>query len=69
MFPGAISINFATYTGYKLAGDSGAIIVNFANLLLSVLFIVLASLFYSKYKDIPIVKGSLQMAQYAILYY
>lgn len=66
MFPGAISIKFATYTGYKLAGVPGAIVANFANLLPPVLFIMLASLLYSKYKDVPFVKASLQMAQYAI---
>ncbi len=66
MFPGAISIKFATYTGYKLAGVPGAIVANLANLLPPVLFIMLASLLYSKYKDIPFVKASLQMAQYAI---
>ncbi|MHC4098690.1 MAG: chromate transporter [Planctomycetota bacterium] len=66
MFPGAISIKFATYTGYKLAGVPGAIVANFANLLPPVLFIMFASLLYSKYKDIPFVKASLQMAQYAI---
>ena len=67
VFPGAISIKFATYTGYKVAGIPGAIVANFANLLPPVLFIVLASLLYSKYKDIPFVKAGLQMVQYAAL--
>jgi chromate transporter len=64
--PGAISIQFATYTGYKVAGVPGAIVANFANLLPAVFFIILASLVYSKYKDVPFIKVGLQMVQYAI---
>jgi chromate transporter len=32
LLPGAISIVFATYTGYKVAGVPGAIAANVANL-------------------------------------
>lgn len=67
VLPGAISIKFATYTGYKVAGVPGAIVANIANLLPAVFFIMLASLVYSKYKDVPFVKASLQMVQYAVL--
>ena len=66
LFPGAISVKFATYTGYKVAGIPGAIVANFANLLPTVLLIMLASLAYSKYKDIPFVKAGLAMIQYAV---
>ncbi|MBA7640964.1 Chromate transport protein [subsurface metagenome] len=66
MFPGAISIKLATYTGYKVAGVPGAIVANFANLLPPVLFIMFASLLYSKYKSVPFVKASLEMVQYTI---
>jgi chromate transporter len=66
LFPGAISIKFATYTGYKVAGIPGAVIANFANLLPPILLIILISLFYSKYKDIPFIKASLKMIQYAV---
>jgi chromate transporter len=66
VFPGAISIKFATYTGYKVAGIPGAIVANFANIVAPVLFIMAASLLYSKYKDVPFVKGSLEMIQYAV---
>ena len=66
LFPGAISIKFATYTGYKIAGIPGAIIANLANLLPPVLFVMLASLLYSRYKEIPSIKAGFEMAQYAI---
>ena len=66
LLPGAISIKFATYTGYKVAGIPGAIIANFANLLPPVLFMMVASLLYSRYKDIPFIKAGFEMVQYAI---
>ncbi|MHC4553996.1 MAG: chromate transporter [Planctomycetota bacterium] len=66
LFPGAISIKFATYTGYKIAGIPGVIIANFANLLPPILFVMLASLLYSRHKDIPSVKAGFEMVQYAL---
>ena len=65
-FPGAISIKFATYTGYKVAGVPGAVVANIANLLPTVSFMMIALLVYSKYKDIPTVKAALKMVQYAV---
>ena len=64
--PGAVSVKFATYTGYKVAGVPGAVVANFANLLPPVLFIMLASLVYSKYKDIQFIKAGLEMIRYAV---
>ena len=64
--PGALSVKFATYTGYKVAGVPGAIVANLANLLPAVLFIILASLVYSKYKDVPFIKAGMEMVRYAI---
>jgi len=66
VFPGAISIKFATYTGYKVAGVPGAIVANFGNIMAPVLFIMAVSLVYSKYKDVPFIKGCLEMIQYAV---
>lgn len=66
LFPGAISIKFATYTGYKVAGIPGALIANLANLLPPILFVMLASLLYSRYKDIQFIKAGFEMVQYAI---
>ena len=66
LFPGAISIKFATYTGYKVAGVPGAVIANFANLLPPILLIMLMSIVYSKYRDISYIKGGLKMIQYAV---
>jgi chromate transporter len=66
IIPGAISIKFATYTGYKVAGVPGAIVANFGNIMAPVLFIIVVSLLYSKYKEVPLVKGGLSMIQYAV---
>lgn len=66
VFPGAISIKFATYTGYKVAGIPGAIVANTANIMAPVIFIMAVSILYSKYKDVPFIKGSLGMIQYAV---
>jgi len=66
VFPGAVSVKFATYTGYKVAGVPGAIVANLGNLLPPVLFIMLATLVYSKYKDVPFIKGGLETIQYAV---
>ena len=66
LFPGAISIKFATYTGYKIAGIPGAIIANIANLLPPILFMIVVSLLYSRYKNIPLIKAGFEMVQYAI---
>jgi chromate transporter len=67
LLPGAISIKFATYTGYKVAGVPGVIVANFANLLPPLLLMVLISLVYSKFRDIPVVKAGLEMARYAVI--
>jgi chromate transporter len=66
IFPGAISVKFATYTGYKLAGILGATVANVANLLPPVLFMVAATLLYSRYGGAPAVRSALQMVRWAV---
>lgn len=67
LFPGAISIKFATYTGYKVAGVAGAIVANVANLLPPVLCMTVASLLYLRYGAAPSVQGALAMVRYAVV--
>lgn len=66
VFPGAISIKYATYTGYKMAGVPGAIFANLGNISAPGLFIIFASLFYAHYKDMPAVKNALEAIRLAI---
>lgn len=67
LFPGAISIKFATYTGYKVGGVPGAVVANVANLLPPVLFVLVASLIYTRYAGTPAVQGALLMVRYAVV--
>ena len=66
IFPGAISIKYATYTGYKIAGIPGAIVANLGNLLAPALLIIFASVIYAKYKDLPSVKGAFNLIQLVV---
>lgn len=66
MLPGAISVKYATYVGYKIAGIPGAIAANIGNLLPPALLILLVLNFYAKYKDLPAVKRAFNMVQLAV---
>ena len=66
IFPGAISIKFATYTGYKIAGVPGAVVANFANLLSPVILIIIATYFYNQYKEVSAVKNAFSMIQLVV---
>ena len=66
VFPGAISIKFATYTGFKIAGIPGAIVANLGNILGPASLIIFASAIYAKYKDVPSVQGAFNVIQLAI---
>lgn len=63
VFPGAISIKFATYTGYKISGIPGAIVANLGNLLVPAVLIMFVSTLYLKYKNFPAVEGAFKMVQ------
>lgn len=66
VFPGAISVKYATYTGYKIGGFGGVFIANFANLLAPAVCVMLASFFYFKYKNIPQVKNAFHVIQLVV---
>lgn len=66
VFPGAISIKYATYTGYKIAGFPGAVMANLGNIVAPVLFIMFAFGLYAKYKDFPRVKNAFSMIQLVV---
>lgn len=66
IFPGAISVKYATYTGYKMGGVMGAIIANFANFLAPAVCVMLASIFYSKYREVPAVKSAFKAVQLVV---
>ena len=66
IFPGAISIKFATYTGYKVGGVPGAIVANIANLLAPACLIFVATLVYKHFKESPQIKGAFDTIQVAV---
>lgn len=64
--PGSVSIKYATYTGYKVAGIPGAIAANLGNLLGPAILIIFALGIYTRYKDLPSVKGAFNMVQLVV---
>jgi chromate transporter len=66
IFPGAISIKYATYTGYKIAGVLGAVAANLGNILAPALTLIFAAVLYNKYKDLPAIKGAFDTIRPAI---
>lgn len=57
--PGPIGINMATYIGYELYGVPGALIVTGAQVLPSIIIILIIARFLKSFNDNPYVKGSL----------
>lgn len=57
IFPGAISIKYATYTGYKMGGIAGVIFANLGNFLAPAILIIFSSAIYTKFKEFPQAKG------------
>ena len=51
VFPGAISIKYATYTGYKVAGIPGALIANVGNMIMPAVIIIGASYLYTRFSE------------------
>src|SRR3989338_1397744 len=66
IFPGAISIKFATYTGYKMGGIPGAIFANLGNILAPVILISAAYSLYARYKELPGVTAAFNAIQLAV---
>lgn len=67
IFPGAISIKFATYTGYKTAGIAGAIVANLGNIFTPALIILFASHIYLYYQNCQVVTKAFDGIKYIII--
>jgi chromate transporter len=66
IFPGAISIKFATYTGYKLAGIPGVIISNIGNMIGPLALVLIATKFYLRFREVARVEGAFNMIQLVV---
>ena len=67
VFPGAISIKFATYTGYKVAGIPGALAANLGNFIMPATIIMIAAYFYTQYEKNEIVTKIFTGVKFAIV--
>lgn len=56
--PGPIGINMATYIGCSQHGLLGGIIVTLANILPSLIIIIVIAKFFNRYHDTPLVKDT-----------
>lgn len=67
IFPGAISIKYASYTGYKIAGIPGIIAANFGNMFVPVALITAAFSFYNKFEHNIYVKKVFEGIKFIII--
>ncbi len=66
IFPGAISIKYATYTGYKIGGVFGAILANLGSICAPALMMFFASMLYVQYKQLPQAENAFNTVQLAV---
>lgn len=66
IFPGAISVKYATYVGYKVAGMPGIFAASAGIFVPTMLLILGASGIYLKIKDQAQIKGALEYIRLAI---
>ncbi len=67
VFPGAISIKYATYIGYKVAGILGVLFANLGNLLMPAAIIMIAAHFYNVYENNQFVMKAFRGIKYAVI--
>lgn len=67
VFPGALSIKYATYTGFKIAGIAGAVAANLGNMFPPVIIVIIASVFYFKHKENEWVKAAFSVVNIAVI--
>ena len=67
IFPGAISIKFATYTGFKSAGILGMIVANLGNLFTPAILILFSTYIYTAYEKNIFVTKAFNGIKYAVI--
>lgn len=67
VFPGAISIKFATYTGYKVAGVFGVLAANLGNVIAPATLILAAIFFSSHFEKNAMVQKAFTGVKFSII--
>jgi chromate transporter len=67
IIPGAISIKYATYTGFKVAGVPGIIAANLGNMIMPIGLIILISSFYFHFEQNKLVMKAFQGVKFVII--
>jgi len=67
VFPGAISIKYATYIGYKVAGILGVLFANLGNLIMPAAIIMIAAHYYNAYQNNELVMKAFRGIKYAVI--
>jgi len=67
VFPGAISIKYATYTGFKVAGVLGVIVANLGNLIMPATVIMLTIYFLDYFNKNEFVVKAFDGIKYAVI--
>ena len=65
--PGAISIKYATYTGYKVAGFPGIIAANLGNMVTPIILIMAISTLYFHFENNKLVMKAFQGVKFVII--
>lgn len=66
MIPGAISLKFAAYTGYKMAKFAGSIAAIAGVVIVPVVLIFFLAKLYVKYKNLPEMRSAFELVQLAV---
>ncbi len=67
MTPGPIGINAATFVGTKMAGLTGAVVATIGCVTPSMFIVLTLAYFYSKYKNLTIIRGVLDNLRPAVV--
>ena len=65
--PGPIAVNLATFVGYKVSGVIGAITATLGVILPSLIIVTLIAIFFSSFKNSPIVQSILKGLKPAVV--
>lgn len=67
MTPGPIAVNGATFVGSQVAGPLGAIVATLGCILPSCIFVTLLASVYTRYKNLPLLQGTLASLRPAVV--